>query len=437
MIDELPGIRFEDPPGFRDVAFVPMGIGIPESTPLQMNFERFCIVSPFLQPSTLEQLTRTGAGHVLVSRLEALQELKPKDLAGFAHLYALSEAAVIEPDDKPEATPDENLTLRDEDRDQLSGLHAKLFIGEVGQTAYVWTGSANATTAAFDGNVEFMVRMQGDRASQGIDTFLGNASGQDGMASLLDPFTPADPMPVDRVQKTLEKLLDLARRAVVDAKFQGEVTREQNRNQETYTVALEATASTSCPSTVEVCCWPITLPAIGARPLAQPNASLSTVQFSELSFEGLTTFFAVQITARQDDRTAKHTLVLNIPLSGLPNGREDRLLQSILKDRSQLMRLLWLLLADTDHDIDLRGGIGGAFQNGMWKTFGADAPLFEAMVRALDRNPERLDAVERLVASLQKSPESRNLLPEQFDEIWQPIWAMRQELKSELDNGTD
>ena len=40
------------------------------------------------------------------------------------------------------------------------------------------------------------------------------------------------------------------------------------------------------------------------------------------------------------------------------------------------------------------------------------------MLRALDRNPEKLDSVARFVADLRATPEGRELLPPDFDAIW-------------------
>jgi hypothetical protein len=57
-------------------------------------------------------------------------------------------------------------------------------------------------------------------------------------------------------------------------------------------------------------------------------------------------------------------------------------------------------------------------------------PLFEALVRTLDRNPKKLDQISRLVTDLKKSAEGQTLLPDPFDDIWQPIWAAREALNS-------
>jgi hypothetical protein len=60
---------------------------------------------------------------------------------------------------------------------------------------------------------------------------------------------------------------------------------------------------------------------------------------------------------------------------------------------------------------------------------GPGVPLFETMVRTLDRNPEKLDQIARLVEDLMKTENGTQLLPEGFDAIWKPIWASRERMR--------
>ena len=50
-------------------------------------------------------------------------------------------------------------------------------------------------------------------------------------------------------------------------------------------------------------------------------------------------------------------------------------------------------------------------------------------MRALHRNPARLDAVERLIEDLAKDPESKSLLPAGFELIWSPILEARRGMR--------
>ena len=51
-------------------------------------------------------------------------------------------------------------------------------------------------------------------------------------------------------------------------------------------------------------------------------------------------------------------------------------------------------------------------------------PLFETLLKALDLNPEKLDQVARLVEDLRGV--QGGLLPDGFDEVWQPVWEAGQ-----------
>jgi hypothetical protein len=54
--------------------------------------------------------------------------------------------------------------------------------------------------------------------------------------------------------------------------------------------------------------------------------------------------------------------------------------------------------------------------------------LFEQLVRALERDPGRLDEVHRVLTDLRSTPEGQALLPEGLEQVWEPIWAARQEI---------
>ena len=60
--------------------------------------------------------------------------------------------------------------------------------------------------------------------------------------------------------------------------------------------------------------------------------------------------------------------------------------------------------------------------------FHADIPMLEALVKALERAPEKIDQVAHLVTDLQNTEEGRALLPQEFEQIWPPLWEAREEL---------
>ncbi len=81
-----------------------------------------------------------------------------------------------EHDQKPES---------DTEAVQLSDLHAKLYVSESGWDAHIWTGSANATDAAFTRNVELLVELVGPRKRFGIDALMAPQKGEVRFINLL------------------------------------------------------------------------------------------------------------------------------------------------------------------------------------------------------------------------------------------------------------
>ena len=56
--------------------------------------------------------------------------------------------------------------------------------------------------------------------------------------------------------------------------------------------------------------------------------------------------------------------------------------------------------------------------------------LLESLLRSLSRSPEKLDRVNEIIRELENTPEGQELFPKGFDEIWQPIWKARKQIKS-------
>ena len=127
--------------------------------------------------------------------------------------------------------------------------------------------------------------------------------------------------------------------------------------------------------------------------------------------------------------SAAQSFVLNLPLQGEPPDRAAELLRRLLENREQALALLLMMLSGENlvaDGLSERLGRGGAAAEAFG--FGGDVTLFEALVRALDREPERLRGLERTIRELKTGAAGEDLLPEGFDEVWGPIWAAHQEL---------
>lgn len=413
---ELRRVEFRDdlPAGITDLEFHPIGVpGRPRSHPITGRIERLLVVSPFVSASELRNLADRNRNDVLVSRADELAKLPASALSGFGEVLALNPEAIEPSEDEADG---DSIGIAD------AGLHAKLYVADAGRDARVWTGSANATSAAFFRNVEFLVELTGKRSEIGVEALLAERDGVVTLRSLLLPFDPSEkPVAEDEAVCAVEDQLDEARLVLATAGWVAQVTTVT----EGHDVVLAPERSVSLPSAVErVRAYPVMLPDSSAR---SPDDALRFT-YSGLTTAALTSFFVFEVTVRIEDLRASCRFVINADLRGAPADRRESLLRSLLRDRRQVVRFLLLLLADDEQVI--HGEVGGAppGRGGAGGTTGSDGTeaLLETLLRTLHRAPERLDDVARLLRDLEttETPEDP-LVPPGFREVFDPIIAAR------------
>lgn len=441
---ELGMVRFAPPDGFDSIRFLPLGIGT-RRWPFESGARRVLIVSPFLTASQLGRLAATRARHILISRPESIDTLGSSPagasaLANFERAYVLADDVdleTIETVHSDEPTPDAassdaaisdsqapgasamradtdaaegSDTVRLSSRaEPLSGLHAKLFVLEYSaEDVRLFTGSANATHAAFNDNVEFLVELRGVRRTVGIDALIGTVDdGQMRLGHILRPYTA---LAAAQSEPTVA-VLDSVRDCIARASFTGQVVPHGDG----YILSLVAGDELVLTEGVDVGVRPASLAPARALPLT-PAATMTF----DMSFEALTTFIAFDLRTIGDGPSESASFVINVPVSGMPEDRSERLLLAFLGDRRRVLRLLRMLLAD---DFSFGLGLSGADASpgayrALWQGF--DTGLFEALVRSASRYPERFERIDRLIDELSRSG-GAELLPEGFAEIWGPL----------------
>jgi hypothetical protein len=422
IVAELRRVQFELPPGFEQLFFHPLGLKGDSKFSFTGQIDRLLVLSPFVSQKRLDQLGQQGQRNILLSRPEELDQIPSATLNTFAQLYQISPAANPQDADEPNGAPSHV---------PLVGLHVKLYIADAGQNARIWTGSANATDAAFDRNVEFLVELVSSKRQFGIDTLLAFHANEVSFRNLLEPFIPPpEPVPVD------DKLGDLVN--LVECKLRkfhlsAQVLPTQEPDQYCLQLRFEGNERLEFTPDMWVCCYPMTRRDLAITLNTQTG---SIVEFSPLSCQALTSFFAFEFWT--SDRQQKlSSFLLNVPLTGAPANRRQQILRSLLQDKNQVLKLLLFLLAEgkanarellaamgirtTSTTVELGGSSNSSSSLSLF-------PLFEAMVRALDHNPMKLDQVARLVNDLRQLPPEEQLLPDNFEEIWQPIYAVHQRL---------
>jgi hypothetical protein len=430
LADEVAAVPLVAPEPFNSLTFHVLGLEATSSWPLPEDDHLALVISPFLGETFLDRLTSAHDVAALISREESLDQLPPATLAPVERIATLNPAVDAEPaeataestDDGP---ADQQAVAADPHGDpgrKLAGLHAKLFLFDTNDGARVFTGSANATAAAFDGNVEILAELEGPPSVR-INALLADTPGETGLADLLMDYQPHDEPVTDEDADELEARIDGLRHELAAMTLTAGVAAYGDD----YVLRLGSHEALPAPAVddLELHVWPVTLDeASSARPLI-PGEPVDA-QFT-VTLEGITSFLAVRATARRAGARQSTMFLVNAELLGAPADRHSRLLAAMLRDRDRLLRYLLLLLYDESAvESELSGR--GAGWVGRWLGAGWDElPLLELLLRALDRHPERLDHIAHLLDDL--ADQRDELLPHGFDAVWQPIWQHRREAR--------
>ena len=418
---EVRRVLFEPPEGIEKLSFHPIGISGYKNFTFGAPKRRMLAMSPFLSDNFVENLIKQRRDCVIISLQESLGKIKEGTLQRYGKVFTLSRDAESE-ESEDEMAEEKNTPL-------LSGLHAKLFVMDDGWKANVWTGSANATDAAFNINVEFLVCLRGRLVDLGIEKLLDQEGNNTSFADLLQEYqVEEDPTSTDPIQKELEKSLREVRLALISGNLCAEVTPIENTQDFQLEIKTDPEKAMSLNSNVKIRCWPITLSYNHA--LLSKFYQGQNLNFGKVSLGAITAFFAFELQCTKDGQTCTERFVTKLKLIGEPKDRLQKLLRSLLENKSQVLRLLLLLLADQSVSINKLinfhrhlGNVGTSPES-----MPTGIPLLESLMKALAQNPEKIDRINRLVEDLCKTDEGQNLFPKGFMQVWESIWQIRSEM---------
>ena len=397
---ELSSVRFEPPANFERLRFCPLGINRYRHDPVSnARRVRMLIVSPFVGGDQVGKLCDGADEAILVTRPEEAGRLSGQVPSNLTSMLRL--------DDALEAEPEESATTP-----WLAGLHAKLYVADQGWNATVWSGSANATSAAFGGNVEFLVELTGKKSACGVDKILGNIDGQS-FRSMLAECEPDAPAPED---DPAEQQLDALARQVAELPVRVQTAEHENG----WSLSIVGD-EVKLPSGVRV----FVAPLIADRPPQELRAAQPiNVSFHALSARELSGLFEARI--QLDDRTAERRFVAYWPLVGTVPDRVHALLVELASDHDKLLAFLRMFLTGLDSTGPPTAAAAGGNVSGAWGSAAADAPILELFLRTLASEPERLDDVAKWLpelASVLNTESGAELL-----RIWDAVWQARTEL---------
>jgi hypothetical protein len=190
---ELKKIKFNTPENFdNQFNFHFLGTDKGDSFTISDEYRCLLIVSPFLSESVLNRFENVKQKY-LISTQYSLDKIPDNTLKKYKKIWVLDELA----EDKSE-----------DDISRLSGLHAKLYIGENEKSVTLWSGSSNATHAGFSSqNVEALVELRGERNKIGINKFIDEKS-ENSIVNFLKEYGKASIGKEEEEKENLEKELE-------------------------------------------------------------------------------------------------------------------------------------------------------------------------------------------------------------------------------------
>ena len=275
--------------------------------------------------------------------------------------------------------------------------------------SHLFVGSANATEAAFGGNVEMLVEFEGPQPKLGVNALIGDESRLRGLLVPFEPEgnaeTPSDELADHKLAQTLRTMAARRYHARVDADVDS-----------AYRITLSADDLVVVSEDVDARVTLLTRP---ANAVAVPGES---VAFDRLSLTDITPFIVIRVT---DVRDVTRSTVVTASLEGDVDGRKDAVIARQLTDRAAFMKLLALLLAMEGGDGVFQFDAAGALGAG-WAEDGSG--LFETLVRAIGAEHGGLADVRRIIehvraADRRRPADTPSVLPDGFDELWEQVWA--------------
>jgi hypothetical protein len=402
LADEVRRVVWEHPDDVNEINFHVFGVRGTRPT-ADFSGYRHLVVAPFLNDRGLDTVARDSPDATVVSRVDDLNRLSPAAADRITSYVVSAIAGLDEPTDADDPA----------DQQILAGLHAKLYVIERNRRAHVFIGSANATDAAFGGNVEILVELVGGATKLGVDTFLAPDAPFRTLLEEYDTAGGAEPDPTDEAQRALDDLV----RDLAAIPYTATVTSDGDHHQ----VRVTTNRPLPIPAGYRVTAELLTRPG-EARVLA---ANLPAgAEFPGVPLADITPFVVLRVRSPEGLQrgTVVHAMLVNDPI-----GRLDEVLARQVDTPEKFLRFLALLLGLADPSL-LFSGTGQA--NGVAIARITQGPgVFELVLRALADRPDALLDLDRLVRRLQATDTGRRVLPEGFDVLWPTVLEAHRRLE--------
>ncbi|QDT95277.1 phospholipase D family protein [Gimesia aquarii] len=414
FIADLRKVKFETPAGFNsNFFFHPIGFDEFRNPLKEQTGNRAICISPFVHDDAVKMLRRNVTDELMLFGCrEELRKLNTETLDDI-RAFCISDLIVDgESQDKGEDGEGEQAE---------QNLHAKLFVFQGESSRNSWfLGSVNATKAALERNVEFLLELRGSGAAAQLDRLKDELLGEDEKGGIFQEYAhPSEPIGDSGERKLEEKLrvleFNLLKHLAIK---QAEVTPSENEANYDLHLVLGPGRRKWEGLTVKVSPFN----SDGNEPQELLAGRQTRLTFLNINESNLSRFLRFEIWEGAERLRA---FLMKVEIEGLPESRISRILRSIINSRDRFFEYLRFLLEDdlnkesvgTEPDDDRSDPKGDDVS--IWDM---STPIFEQLLLAASRSPRRLKSIDDVIQQLRKEEgedSTSNVIPHEFLDFWE------------------
>lgn len=398
---ELETVVFDTPNGFSDFEIFPIekfssktnGFDNPLNS---IKYKKMIVISPFLDITTLKKLKKNSGRLTIISRKEELDKLDYYQMRGI-ELYCLN----------PLIANGEDILDTEGVEPMSQNLHAKIFIGDTGVASDWYMGSANATSPAFDRNVELLVKVRTVEKHKRLKRIKWELLYQ--QDTLFQPYSPSE-VNVESEEESIERKVRELSYHLTKQSFIGKI--KKNSYNENYSLKLKVDLTN-----IENNGFTVETRLIHRKDNYEGLniGVLNECEFDNISIGNLSSYLIVNIRSNYEQ---KGTVTIKMEVD-IPDEREDVIFNNLINSKVKFFEYLQFLLSpdklsgsllikdSTNQNTD-EAGI-------LQDILGMNNSIYESLMFAASRSPKKLIEIDRIIQKLEQADSS---VLEDFMPIW-------------------
>ena len=363
---------------FDDYEFLPYGINKNRDDSLFEKCREVFVVSPFLSDDIVNELTKASGRKMLITRKTSITQ---NTFNRFDKVYITKDI------------------LTDNEFGVKQDIHAKLYFTTGYDGNFLYIGSANASHNAFYNNVEFLIKLKYAPYQVSYDQFIND-------------FIPDENNPFEEITAISDlggaTEDDSAKKAIKEA---------------IYAIKGARVILSSVNYDVEINVGNLkTEKKIKIAPLQKPNIFIPLQKptlFKNLLLKELSEFYILCV----DDEK----VVIKIETKNIPHDRDDAVYKGIINSKNAFLSYVTFMLSDNysesayEQEQYLKLLDENTLNNESSVCYSA---VYEIMLRAISRNPNKLNEIADVIKRLDK-----DIISDEFIEMYEQFQVVARRLK--------